>query len=60
VRHEPRPGPPDLLDGQLHPNVTAGVAVIEDSDSPGDLRALGIVRRMIVTAMVGELLHVRS
>jgi hypothetical protein len=53
-------GLPLLLQGQLHPEVIAFVAVIEGGHSPGELGPLGIVGRVVIEAIVGELLHVPS
>ena len=47
----------DLLDGQLDPGVFAFLAIIHRRDDPRDLRALRIVGRMVVDAVVGQLLH---
>ena len=46
-----------FLDGELDPQVTALVAVVQDRDRPGDAGALGISGRMVVGAVVGKLLH---
>ena len=49
--------PPHLLDRQLDAGILALVAVVEQGDGPGQLRPLGIVGRMVVKGVVGELLH---
>lgn len=53
-------GASDLLHGQLNSKVGAFVAVVEHGDGPGELRPLGVTGRMIVTAVIGKLLHVGS
>src|SRR5439155_18259896 len=60
VPDQPGPGAPDLLDGQLHPKRVAALTVVEDRDGPGDLGPLGIISRVVVAAVVSELLHRRS
>ena len=46
-----------LFYGELDPEVVALVAVVEQRDRPGDGRPLGIVGRVIVEPIVGQLLH---
>ena len=53
-------GPTGLLQGQLDPQIVTGVAVVEHGDGPGQLGALRVVGRMIVTAVVGKFLHGRA
>src|SRR5207237_9624356 len=60
VPDETGPWPPRLFEGDLDARVFALLAVIEDGDDPVDLRALGIVGRVVIDAVVGELLHRRS
>jgi hypothetical protein len=49
-----------FLDGELDPEVTALVAVVQDRDGPRDTGAFGITKGMVVGAVVGELLHTRE
>lgn len=60
VGHQARSRAAHLLHGQLNADVSAFVAVVEHGHGPGQLRSLGVIARMIVTAVVSELLHVRS
>jgi hypothetical protein len=46
------PGTTHLLKGQLDPNISAKVAIIHSSDSPGRLCSFGVVVRMVVEAIV--------
>lgn len=46
-----------LLDRQLDPQIATFIAVVERGDRPRDLRALEIVGRVIVEAVVRELFH---
>src|SRR3954452_3813422 len=52
-----RPGLARLLDGQLDAQVTALVAVVHGGHRPRCLGALRIARRVVVEAVVGQLLH---
>lgn len=60
VGDEPGSWASDLLHGQFNPEVAAFVAVVEDGHGPGKLRPLRVIGRVIVTAVVGKLLHLRS
>lgn len=55
--HKPRPGSAHLLHRQLDPEGVACFAVVEHGDRPSDLGPFGIVGRMVVSSVVGELLH---
>jgi len=52
-----RAGATDLLDGQLDPRLAAFITVVEGRDSPRHLRPFWVVARVVVPAVVGELLH---
>ncbi|MGO9876149.1 MAG: hypothetical protein ACLPVY_20440 [Acidimicrobiia bacterium] len=46
-----------LLDRQLDAWIVALLAVVEHGNDPIDLRALGIIRRMVVDAVISKLFH---
>ena len=49
-----------FLDGQLDTRIGALVAIVEHGDDPRELRALGIVRWVIVGPVLDQLLHAQS
>lgn len=57
MSHEAGPGPSHFLDCQFDPEVVAGIAVIQGGDSPGHLRPLRVVDRVVVSAIISQLLH---
>lgn len=57
VRDKPGPRPAHLFDRELDPEVVAKLAIVESSDGPGNLGALGVVGRVVVAAVVCKLLH---
>jgi hypothetical protein len=54
---EPGPGPPHLFKRQLDPEVVAELAIVERSDSPRDLGAFGVVRRVVIATIIRKFLH---
>jgi hypothetical protein len=48
---------PHFLQRQLHPEVVAAVAVVKGGHRPGHLSPLRVVGRMVVAAVIRELLH---
>lgn len=53
-------GTTHLLNGQLDPRLTTLVTVVKSSDSPGHLRPFGVVARVVIPAIVCEVLHAGS
>src|SRR5882724_2024184 len=53
VTDQPRARLTELLDGQLDARVLALLAVVEHRDDPADVHSLGIVRGVVVGAVVG-------
>ncbi len=60
VRNQARSGTSEFLNGQFDPHVLAPVAIVEDCDGPRQLSSLGVIPRMVVTPVVGKLLHTDS
>jgi hypothetical protein len=52
-----RAGTTDFLDGQLDARFNTLIAVVHDGDRPRHLGAFGVIGRVVVSAVVSELLH---
>jgi hypothetical protein len=52
-----RAGTTDFLDGQLDARFNTLIAVVHNGDCPRDLGAFGVIGRVVVSAVVSELLH---
>src|SRR5205807_3340356 len=57
VSDKPRPRATHLLDGELDPQVSTFVAVVEEGDGPRHRGPLGVALGVVVGAVVGQLLH---
>jgi hypothetical protein len=57
VGYKPSPRTSYFFDGQLDPEVGARVAVVEGGHGPRHLGALRVVCRVVIPAIVNELLH---